>query len=63
MIESPLLFNRIQILPHVLINRIVARLFLANVEICSTDVALTNADKLDSDIGVLPKSQREQHHC
>jgi len=43
-IELPLLFTGIQILPHVLINRIIAEFLVANVKICSTAIALTNAD-------------------
>jgi len=54
-IKSPLLFTGIQILPHVLINGIVAGVLVANVKICSTAIALANADKFDSDIGMLPE--------
>jgi hypothetical protein len=55
MIEPPLLFTGIQILPHVLIKRIIAGFLVANVKICSTAIALTNADRFDSDIGMLPE--------
>ena len=55
MIEFPPLFTGVQILPYVLINRIVAGFLVANVKICSTAIALTNADKFDSDIGMLPE--------
>jgi hypothetical protein len=55
MIESPLLFTGIQILPHVLINCIIAGFLVANVKICSTAIALTNADKFDGGIGMLPE--------
>jgi hypothetical protein len=55
MIELPLLFTGIQILPYVLINRIIAGFLVANVKICSTAIALTNADKFDSDIRMLPE--------
>ena len=55
MIEPPVLFTGIQILPHVLINCIIAGFLVANVKICSTAIALTNADKFDGDIGMLPE--------
>jgi hypothetical protein len=55
MIEPPVLFTGIQILPYVLINCIIAGFLVANVKICSTAIALTNADKFDGDIGMLPK--------
>jgi hypothetical protein len=55
MIEFPLLFTGVQILPHVLINRVVARPFVANLKVCSTAIALTNPDGFDSDIRMLPE--------
>jgi hypothetical protein len=55
MIEPPLLFTSIQILPDVLIKRVITGFLVANVKICRTAIALTNADKFDSDIGMLPE--------
>jgi hypothetical protein len=55
MIEPPLLFTGIQILPHVLINCIIAGFLVANVKICSTAIALANADKFDGHIEMLPE--------
>jgi hypothetical protein len=55
MIESPLLFTGVQILPNVLIDRVVAGPLVANVKICSAAIALTNSDGFDGDIGMLPE--------
>jgi hypothetical protein len=52
-IEAPLLLTGIQILPHVLIKRIIAGLLVANMKICGTAIALTDTDKFDSHIGML----------
>jgi hypothetical protein len=52
-IEFPPLFTGVQILPHVLINRVVSRPLVANVKVCSTAIALTNPDEFDSDIRML----------
>ena len=55
MIEFPLLFTGIQILPHVLIKRVVAGSLVTNMKICGTTVAFANADGFDAHIGMLPE--------